>query len=146
MARGDGGRRPGMKTVLGKVDSWSRVFVVRFLVPPLAALSILAQTSISQSSSPDLVLFNARVVTMNEKQPSAQAIAIRGQRITWVGNSDEGKQLYPSARALDLQGATVLPGLTDAHGHLINLGESLVRLNLKDIPTEKEIVERVKQR
>jgi predicted amidohydrolase YtcJ len=135
-----------MKTVLGKVDSWSRVFVVRFLVPPLAALSILAQTSISQSSSPDLVLFNARVVTMNEKQPSAQAIAIRGQRITWVGNSDEGKQLYPSARALDLQGATVLPGLTDAHGHLINLGESLVRLNLKDIPTEKEIVERVKQR
>jgi predicted amidohydrolase YtcJ len=47
---------------------------------------------------------------------------------------------------MNLQGATVLPGLIDAHTHLINLGESLVRLNLKDIPTEEEIVERVKQR
>jgi predicted amidohydrolase YtcJ len=83
---------------------------------------------------------------MNEKQPSAQAVAIRGERIVWVGNSDEGKKLYPTARTMDLHGATVLPGLIDAHGHLINLGESLVRLNLKDIPTEREIIEQVQHR
>jgi len=84
---------------------------------------------------------------MNEKQPSAQAIAIRGGRILWVGNTEEAERLYPRpAHAMDLHGATVLPGIIDAHAHLINLGQSLVRLNLKDIPTEKEIIQRVKQR
>jgi predicted amidohydrolase YtcJ len=110
------------------------------------ALSISAISLSAQTPNADLLLLNAHVVTMNDKQPSAQAIAIQGERIVWVGNSDEGKKLYPSARVMDLHGTTVLPGLIDAHTHLINLGESLVRLNLKDIPTEKEIVERVKQR
>jgi predicted amidohydrolase YtcJ len=101
----------------------------------------------AQSSNADLLLLNAHVVTMNEKQPSAQAIAIRGGRILWVGNTEEAERLYPRpAHAMDLHGATVLPGIIDAHAHLINLGQSLVRLNLKDIPTEKEIIERVKQR
>jgi len=115
--------------------------VLLFLVLVLSEVSVFGQTP-----SADLLLLNAHVVTMDEKQPSAQAIAIRGERIVWVGDSDEGKRLYPTARTMDLRGATVLPGLIDAHGHLINLGESLTRLNLKDIPTEKEIVERVKQR
>jgi len=110
------------------------------------ALSLLTASLPAQTPNADLLLLNARVVTMNDKQPSAQAVAIHGERIVWVGNSDEGKKLYPSAHAMDLLGATVLPGLIDAHGHLINLGESLVRLNLKDIPTEKEIVEQVKHR
>ncbi|HKW61111.1 MAG TPA: amidohydrolase [Candidatus Acidoferrum sp.] len=110
------------------------------------ALSFFAVSVSAQSSGAELLLYNAHVVTMNQKQPSAQAIAIRGERIVWVGNSEEGKKQYPSARAADLHGATVLPGLIDAHGHLINLGESLTRLNLKDVPTEKEVVERVKQR
>jgi len=101
----------------------------------------------AQTSGADLLLLNAHVVTMNDKQPSAEAIAIEGDRIVWVGSTNEAKRLYPDpARTLDLYGATVLPGITDAHTHLINLGESLVRLNLKDIPTEKGIVERVKQR
>ena len=47
---------------------------------------------------------------------------------------------------MDLHDRTVLRGVTDAHTHLINLGERLVRLNLKDIPTEKEVIEDVKQR
>ena len=110
------------------------------------SLSLFAISLSAQTPKADLIILNAHVVTMNDKQPSAQAVAIHGERIVWVGNSEEGKKLYPSARALDLHGATVLPGLIDAHTHLINLGESLTRLNLKDVPTEKEIVERVRQR
>jgi predicted amidohydrolase YtcJ len=101
----------------------------------------------AQSPSADLVLLNAHVVTMYDKQPSAEAIAIEGDRIAWVGSTNEVKRLYPKpARTVDLHGRTVLPGIIDAHTHLINLGESLVRLNLKDHPTEKGIIERVKQR
>ena len=135
-----------MKVTIGIRDATWRISAFCFLGLSFFAPSVCAQTSTSQSSSADLLLLNAHVVTMNDKQPLAQAIAIQGERIVWVGNNEDARKLYLSARTLDLHGATVLPGLIDAHTHLINLGESLVRLNLKDIATEKEIVERVKQR
>lgn len=135
-----------MKAAVARTNFLARACVAVVLVPLVSAPLLFAQTFHPKSSSADLLLLNAHVVTMNEKQPSAQALAIQGERIVWVGDSEEARKLYPAARIMDLHGATVLPGLVDAHTHLINLGESLVRLNLKDIPTEKEIVERVKQR
>ena len=125
----------GIRNAVARVCA-SYLFATLFFVASLSA----------QSSNSDLVLLNAHVVTLNDKQSSAQAIAISGERIVWVGGTDEAKKLYPTTRVMDLHGATVLPGIIDAHTHLINLGETLVRLNLKDIPTEKEIIERVKQR
>ena len=125
--------------------STSRTVGLCFLLLLTSLFSAVSVTA--QTASADLLLLNAHVVTMNEKQPSAQAIAIQGQRIVWVGSSDEAKRLFAkAARTVDLHGATVLPGIIDAHTHLMNLGQSLVQLNLKDLPTEKEIVERVKQR
>jgi predicted amidohydrolase YtcJ len=95
----------------------------------------------------DLLLLNARVVTMNPKQPGAEAIAISGGRILWVGNNGEAKKLFPVAtETIDLGGATVLPGIIDAHTHLMSLGESFLKLNLKDVATEQEAVELVRQR
>ena len=135
-----------MKAAFARVNFLARFCVAVLLVQLVSAPLHFAQTFHPKSSSADLLLLNAHVVTMNEKQPSAQALAIQGERIVWVGNSEEARKLYTSAHIMDLHGATVLPGLVDAHTHLINLGESLVRLNLKGILTEKEIVERVKQR
>jgi predicted amidohydrolase YtcJ len=124
-----------------------RTLVARVSILLLLAMLLPASPVFAQASSADLLLLNARVVTMNEKQPTAQAIAIRADRIAWVGSNDEAKRLYPkAARTIDLHGATILPGIIDAHTHLIDLGQSLVRLNLKDAATEKEMVERVKQR
>ena len=130
-----------MRLRLGSRNPATQARVLLQLALIFSTVSLLGQTP-----NTDLLLLDAHVVTMNEKQPTAQAVAIRGDRVVWVGNTDEAKKLYPSARVLDLRGATVLPGLIDAHTHLINLGESLTRLNLKDIPSEEEIVERVKQR
>ena len=125
----------------------ARTLVARVGRLLLLALLLPASPALAQVSNADLLLLDARVITMNEKQPSAQAIAIRADRIVWVGSNDEAKRLYPKpARTIDLHGATILPGIIDAHTHLINLGQSLVRLNLKDAATEKEMVERVKNR
>src|SRR5215471_16265427 len=100
-----------------------------------------------QSQQPDLVLFNAHVITMNPKQPVAQAIAIRQERIVWVGSNEEAERMFGSkGRSVDLRGATVLPGIIDAHTHLVDLGKSLLRLNLKDVATPEEAVDRVKKR
>jgi predicted amidohydrolase YtcJ len=130
------GSAPAKRSMLTRVFGF--VFVALF---PLTG-SLRAQ-----SSSADLLLLNAHVVTMNQEQPSAQAIAIRGDRIVWVGGNEEAKRLFRrAAHTLDLHGATVLPGIIDAHTHLLELGQSLLKLNLKDVPTEKEVIDRVRQK
>jgi len=93
----------------------------------------------------DLLIVNAHVVTMNPRQPRAEALAIAGDRILWVGDTEEAKQRYSDTTPLDLGGATVIPGIIDAHTHLLPLGESLIKINLKDLPSESAIVERVRQ-
>jgi predicted amidohydrolase YtcJ len=94
----------------------------------------------------DLLLTNAHIVTMNPAQPAAEAVMISGGRITWVGSAADARRRYRTMTAVDLNGATVLPGIIDAHGHLFNLGQSLLRLNLKDVPTPEAVAERVRER
>jgi predicted amidohydrolase YtcJ len=100
-----------------------------------------------ESVQPDLLLFHGKVITMDPAAPSAQAIAIAGDRITWVGTDGAAQRLFPSVKnKLDLDGATVLPGIIDAHTHLFELGKSLLRLNLKDAASVEEVVARVRER
>jgi predicted amidohydrolase YtcJ len=98
-------------------------------------------------AQPDLLLVHARVVTMDPALPSAQAIAVTGERITWVGSDAEAQKLFASVKnTIDLRGATVMPGIIDAHTHLLELGKSLLRLNLKDVATQEQAVARVRER
>jgi len=113
---------------------------------PFALLASVAPL-LAQSPQPDLLLLNAHVLTMNPKQPSADAIAIQAGRIVWVGSSADAKKFSGNAlRTIDLHNATVLPGIIDAHTHLLALGQSLLKLNLKGVATEQEAVARVKQK
>lgn len=76
----------------------------------------------------DLLLTNATVVSLRPSrspEPAAQAIAIDGERIVWVGSDAEARQLGSVRQTVDLAGATVLPGFADAHNHLILLGHWL---------------------
>src|SRR4029077_17156671 len=69
-----------------------------------------ARSSPGQSPQPDVLIFNAHVITMNRQQPTAEAIAIRGSRVVWVGNSADAQKSWSGAvRRVDLHGATVLP-------------------------------------
>jgi predicted amidohydrolase YtcJ len=97
--------------------------------------------------APELLIVNAHVITMARAKPRAEAIAIQGESIAWVGSGEEAKKLFPAtARVIDLHGATVLPGIIDAHTHLMSLGESFLKLNLKDAPTQAKVVELVRQK
>jgi len=67
---------------------------------------------------PDLVLFNANILTMDPRQPRAQAVAIAGDRFFAVGSNDEIRPLATArTRQIDLGGKTVVPGFIDAHTH-----------------------------
>ena len=120
--------------------------ILRF-VPLLLLVTAAALQSAPQSTRPDLLLFNANIVTMNSRQPTAQAIAIQRGRIVWLGGNEESRKLFSrTIPRMDLGGSTVLPGIIDAHTHLLELGKSLLRLNLKDVTTQQQAVDRVRKR
>jgi len=79
--------------------------------------------------------------------PDAEAIAIRADKIIFVGN-DAQAESYASAgtRVLDMHGGTVLPGLVDSHVHIANLGAKLERVDLTSARDEAEAVARVAAR
>lgn len=112
----------------------------------LLTVAVSCAVTFAQTEKPDLVLHNATILTMNPKQPAAQALAIRGGQVIWVGGEEDSWRLFPDARRTDLAGATVLPGIIDAHTHLLALGQSLLRLNLKDAATPDEAVARVREK
>jgi predicted amidohydrolase YtcJ len=77
---------------------------------------------------------------MEANQPTVEAVAVRGDRIVYTGSAAGAEGLRGSnTRRMDLKGATMLPGLTDAHGHLLSLGRSLAQLNLKGTKSPEEI-------
>jgi predicted amidohydrolase YtcJ len=97
----------------------------------------LAQTA-------DLAVTNARIYTVNPKQPRASAIAVRQGRILAVGD-DVSRYVTASTKVIDAKGATVIPGLIDSHGHVRRLGEMLGEIDLRGIASESEIVEKVRE-
>ncbi len=72
----------------------------------------------------DIVLFNGKIVTVDDRFTIAQAVAIKGQRIVAVGrNADMLKLKETGTRMIDLRRRTVIPGLIDNHAHFIRAPE-----------------------
>src|SRR6266446_1012911 len=95
----------------------------------------------------DLVFTNSNVYTANEKQPGAEAVAVKGDRIVFVGSNAAAKKYEgPATRIVDLHGATMLPGMTDAHQHLEGVGFREMTLNLEGITTLQDFLAKVKAR
>lgn len=69
----------------------------------------------------DMVLYNGKVLTADDKFTIAEAVAIRDGKFMAVGNSDEIRRLAgPNTRRIDLKGRSVVPGFIDTHQHLHN--------------------------
>jgi len=95
----------------------------------------------------NLVLKNAKVWTVNPRQPLAQAVAIVGNRIAAVGSSREIEEwIGPDTEVLDLEGKLVLPGFIDAHVHFAEGGFTLIGLNLRDAKDRQEFARRIAER
>lgn len=91
----------------------------------------------------DRILTNAIIHTIDENNPRATTIAIDGERIVAVGGDDVRALADRHTIVEDLQGATVIPGLIDAHIHWEQTAINLSRINLMDVPTKEEAVRRV---
>lgn len=118
------------------------------LVSCVTALVLLAPAAPGPRQEPaDLIFTNGKVYTANDRQARAEAVAIRGNKIVFVGGNGGARRLAgPRTQMIDLRGATVLPGLTDAHMHLAGVGEREMTLNLEGTRTLDEFLARVRER
>ena len=112
----------------------------------------------------DLLLLNGNVYTLDWPEPSidsgrpsaqaphgpdgwkgdARAIAIRSGMVVFAGSDrDAGRYRGTGTEVIDLHGATAIPGLVDAHVHILELGRKLERVDLVGVQTEQEAVDRV---
>ena len=95
----------------------------------------------------DLVLTNGKVVTVEDGEPNAQAVAVLGSRIVAVGSSAEIKK-YVGAKTqvINLQGQLVIPGFIEGHGHFSGIGTAELGLKLMNAKTWTAIVAMVAER
>ena len=98
-------------------------------------------------ASADLVLLDCTVLTMNPNQPTAEAVAIKGDKITKVGStSNVSKTIGEKTKILDLKGKTVIPGIIDTHIHVADFGRLISWLTLEPATSIKELQNLLKRR
>lgn len=114
-------------------------------VVPMLTLALVVQPADAQETA-DLVVVNAVVHTMDPARPAAQALAVAGGRIVAVGDEAAVRALVgPGTEVLDADGAAVVPGLIDAHGHVMGLGRALRILDLAGTESAGQIAEMVRE-
>jgi predicted amidohydrolase YtcJ len=107
----------------------------------------LLSPTVARVQTADLVFRNGNIYTVSEGQPAAQAVAVKGDRIVFVGsNSGVTKYIGSNTRVIDLAGKTMLPGLTDAHQHLSGVGFREMTLNLEGVVSLEAFLAKVKER
>jgi predicted amidohydrolase YtcJ len=101
-----------------------------------------------QTHQPADAIFNGgNIYTVNDKQPRAEAIAVRRGRVVFVGsNADAAKYRGATTRVIDLAGKTVVPGLIDSHCHLSGVGARELMLNLEGTTSLADFLDKVKAR
>ena len=90
--------------------------------PPDPAPPLASQAAQPQVDPADTIYTGGDIVTMNDLQPSAEALAVKGGRIVAVGTRADVEKAHKGAgtKLVDLGGKTLLPGFLDAHSHYIN--------------------------
>ena len=117
------------------------------IVIPLQAQSQAAGSPVSRravSGPADMIVVNARVYTVDESRPMVSAFAVKNGHFLFAGSEREVRALAGvKTRVMDVGGATVIPGMVDAHAHLVGLGTSLANVNLAGSRTYDEVIARV---
>jgi len=123
----------------------------RLVAATYLGILCLTPSAIAQSqkgSSPknaDLIITNARVYTVNSQRPWAEAVAVSGDRIIFVGSSHDARA-YKGAqtKVVDAGGRLVLPGIQDSHVHFTSGSRSLEKVDLMGAKTIEEMQRRIK--
>ena len=125
------------------------MLLMKKIIFPLCILSLIACFSIScnndsTKNKADIVVKNAKVWTGNPNQPEAEALAIKGDRLVFVGNT-EGVQNFigNKTQVIDAKGQMLTPGFIDCHVHINEGGTGLASVQLRDANTKQIFIQRI---
>ena len=93
----------------------------------------------------DLVIHNAKIHTMNDKNLIVEAIAVKDGKIVEVGPNQQILNKYNSEKIIDAQGKDLYPGLTDAHGHILSYMNQKLSVDLVGCKSYEEMVSRIEK-
>jgi predicted amidohydrolase YtcJ len=117
---------------------------MRRLALRFVALVVPVAVNAQTRTPADLIVTNAQIYTVDEAHPSARALAVKDGRFLYAGSEREVMALRgPSTKVIDAGGHTVIPGMVDAHAHLLGLGEALQQVDLTGTRSYDEVVARV---
>lgn len=123
---------------------------MRIRAPFLSTLALTAASALSAQPVPavaDLIITNARIHTVDEARPRAEALAVKDGRVLFVGPARLAlAHRGATTRVVDAAGRTVIPGMTDAHGHVTGLGQTLQTVNLVETTSYEQVVAKVVER
>lgn len=96
----------------------------------------------------DLFFINEKIITIDENNPQAEALAIKGDKIVAVGSNKVIKTYIDKreTKIIDLKGKLVLPGFNDSHVHFIFGGYALMTVSLDKVTSFDEIQRRIKEK
>ncbi len=126
----------------------------RLIARPRVLLTLVAAAALAgpvACSSPaldvepaDMVIYNGKVVTVDDAVPDAQGIVIRGDLIEMVGsNAEVEAYIGPDTEVVDLDGSLAIPGFIESHGHFMGIGSNVMNLDLLDETTWQGVVDKV---
>ena len=114
--------------------------MLRYFAPVI----LLAAQLHAQPRSADLIVTNARIYTVDDSRPIVAAMAVRDGRVAFTGSLREAMALKgATTRMLDAGGRTIIPGMVDAHAHLLGLGQSLRTVPLYGAKSYDDVIARV---
>jgi predicted amidohydrolase YtcJ len=120
----------------------ARAFATLFVLFGLFTLPSFLRAQ-SQSAA-ELIIRNAKIWTVDKNHPTAQAVAVLGDRIVAVGSNDEVEAWHGAhTRTIDASGKLLLPGFNDSHVHFVDGGVSLDSVQLNDATSAAEFARRI---
>jgi predicted amidohydrolase YtcJ len=122
--------------------------LIKFLFLSVFVLGVIHCSDESPDVTADLVLINGNIVTVDENNPLAEALAVKGDMIVAVGSNKAIKTYIDKKETeiIDLQGKLALPGFNDGHVHFIYGGHALLSVSLDRVTSFEEIQRRVQEK
>src|SRR5262245_61044486 len=103
--------------------------------------------AVAAEPEPDLIVHHANIVTLDAKNQTFEAVAVRDGRIVAIGEDEDIlKRRGPKTRVIDAGGKTVLPGLYDSHVHPLGAAASELKTPLPVLNSLKDVFAHLKKR
>ena len=97
-----------------------------------------------ESQKADMIIHNGMIYTMNDLNPTAEAVAVSSGKIIALGKyTDLDPLITPRTKIINLRGTTMTPGIIEGHGHFYGLGLAKMQLDLSKTESYQDLVDMV---